>query len=66
MLNSVGTAARVRMTPDERRRQLVGIGLRMFVERPVGDLSVDDAQLWSDSGELLGSARQTRRTMPSR
>ncbi len=42
MLNSVGTAARVRMTPDERRRQLVGIGLRMFVERPVGDLSVDE------------------------
>ncbi|QKE85925.1 TetR/AcrR family transcriptional regulator [Arthrobacter sp. NEB 688] len=30
------------MTPDERRRQLVGIGLRMFVERPVGDLSVDE------------------------
>lgn len=42
MLNSVGTAARVRMTPQERRRQLVGIGLRMFVERPVGDLSVDE------------------------
>ncbi|MCL2794316.1 MAG: thioesterase family protein [Microbacteriaceae bacterium] len=30
----------------------------------VGDLSVDDAQLWSDAGELIGSARQTRRTMP--
>lgn len=33
---------RTRMTPDERRRQLVGIGLRMFVERPVQDLSVDE------------------------
>lgn len=42
MLNSVGTAARVRMTPDERRRQLVGIGLRKFVERPVQDLSLDE------------------------
>ncbi len=30
------------MTPEERRRQLVGIGLRMFVERPVQDLSVDE------------------------
>ncbi|MBM6401894.1 TetR/AcrR family transcriptional regulator [Phycicoccus sonneratiae] len=38
----MGTAARVRMTPEERRRQLVGVGLRMFVERPVGDLSVDE------------------------
>ncbi|QIM22586.1 TetR/AcrR family transcriptional regulator [Phycicoccus sp. HDW14] len=38
----MGTAARVRMTPDERRRQLVGIGLRKFVERPVQDLSLDE------------------------
>jgi AcrR family transcriptional regulator len=34
--------ARVRMTPDDRRRQLVGIGLRKFVERPVQDLSLDE------------------------
>ncbi len=36
---------RVRMAPDERRRQLVGIGLRKFVERPVQDLSLDDVAL---------------------
>lgn len=30
------------MTPEERRRQLVGIGLRKFVERPVQDLSLDE------------------------
>jgi len=35
-------AGRVRMTPDERRRQLVGIGLRSFVEHPVQDVSLDD------------------------
>ncbi len=33
---------RVRMPPAERRRQLVGIGLRKFVEQPVQDLSLDD------------------------
>lgn len=30
------------MTQDERRRQLVGIGLRMLVERPIQELSVDE------------------------
>ena len=30
------------MTPEDRRRQLVGIGLRKFVERPVQDLSLDE------------------------
>ncbi|WP_345202263.1 TetR/AcrR family transcriptional regulator [Fodinibacter luteus] len=34
--------SRVRMTPQERRRQLVGIGLRKFVERPVQELSLDE------------------------
>ncbi|BBH18640.1 TetR family transcriptional regulator [Nocardioides baekrokdamisoli] len=29
------------MSPDERRRQLLGIGLRMLVERPIQDLSID-------------------------
>ncbi len=33
--------ARVRMSPEERRRQLVGIGLRTFVEHPVQDVSLD-------------------------
>ena len=42
MLNSVGATARVRMTPEDRRRQLVGIGLRKFVERPVQELSLDE------------------------
>jgi AcrR family transcriptional regulator len=42
MLNSVGATPRVRMTPDDRRRQLVGIGLRKFVERPVQELSLDE------------------------
>ena len=35
-------STRVRMSPDDRRRQLVGIGLRKFVERPVQDLSLDE------------------------
>jgi len=30
------------MTRDERRRQLVGIGLRMLVERPIQELPVDE------------------------
>ena len=42
MLNSVGETSRVRMTPEDRRRQLVGIGLRKFVEQPVQDLSLDE------------------------
>ena len=42
MLNSVRSPSRVRMSPQERRRQLVGIGLRKFVERPVQDLSLDE------------------------
>ncbi|GAA1462932.1 hypothetical protein GCM10009603_33630 [Nocardiopsis exhalans] len=44
MLNSVSEEAprRTRMTQDERRRQLVGIGLRMLVERPIQELAVDE------------------------
>ncbi|HYN30726.1 MAG TPA: TetR/AcrR family transcriptional regulator [Dermatophilaceae bacterium] len=34
--------ARTRLAPDDRRRQLVGIGLRKFVERPVQELSLDE------------------------
>ncbi|HYN65846.1 MAG TPA: TetR/AcrR family transcriptional regulator [Ornithinibacter sp.] len=30
------------MSPEDRRRQLVGIGLRKFVERPVQELSLDE------------------------
>lgn len=41
MLNSVSETTRVRLSPDERRRQLLGIGLRMLVEKPIQDLSLD-------------------------
>lgn len=41
MLNDVSTTPRTRMTSDGRRRQLLGIGLRMLVERPISELSVD-------------------------
>src|SRR6476660_9881317 len=35
-------AARRRLSADERRRQLVGIGLAKIVETPIQDLSMDD------------------------
>jgi len=38
----MAATARVRMSPEDRRRQLVAIGLRKFVERPVQDLSLDE------------------------
>ena len=46
MLNSVttetpGPGARARLSPDDRRRQLLGIGLRMLVDKPIQDLSLD-------------------------
>jgi AcrR family transcriptional regulator len=43
MLNSVtGTSRpRTRLSQDERRRQLLGIGLRMLVEKPIQDLPLD-------------------------
>lgn len=46
MLNNVNdeipaARTRVRMPKDERRRQLVGIGLRMLTERPIQDVSLD-------------------------
>lgn len=30
------------MSQDDRRRQLLGIGLRMLVEKPIQELSIDD------------------------
>ena len=51
MLNSVGATSRVRMTPEDRRRQLVGIGLRKFVERPVQELSLDEVAAWVREGQ---------------
>jgi AcrR family transcriptional regulator len=42
MLNSVTqVTARARLAPEERRRQLLGIGLRMLVEKPIQELSLD-------------------------
>lgn len=46
MLNSVSdhatTPVRRRLSADERRRQLVAIGLAKIVETPIQDLSMDD------------------------
>lgn len=46
MLNSVSAetpavGTRTRLSPDDRRRQLLGIGLRMLVDKPIQDLSLD-------------------------
>ncbi len=43
MLNSVSEAPRrTRLAPDERRRQLVAIGLAKLVDTPISGLSVDE------------------------
>jgi len=43
MLNSVSDhAVRRRLSADDRRRQLVGIGLAKIVETPIQDLSLDE------------------------
>jgi len=46
MLNSVseppGPSRRTRLTADDRRRQLVGIGLATLVEKPIQDLPLDE------------------------
>ena len=39
---SAPPVVRRRLSADERRRQLVGIGLAMIVETPIQDLSMDD------------------------
>src|SRR5690349_12668183 len=41
MLNSVSEVTRTRLSSDDRRRQLLGIGLRMLVDKPIQDLSLD-------------------------
>ena len=42
MLNSVSDpAVRRRLSADDRRRQLVGIGLARIVDTPIQDLSID-------------------------
>lgn len=42
MLNSVTENVRSRLTAPERRRQLLGIGLRKLTERPLHDLPLDE------------------------
>ncbi|MGW6729057.1 TetR/AcrR family transcriptional regulator [Nocardia sp. NPDC055029] len=39
---SASPSPRVRMTADERRRQLIGIGLRLLVTRPIHELAIDE------------------------
>lgn len=41
MLNSVSDPVRRRLSADDRRRQLVGIGLSRIVDTPIQDLSLD-------------------------
>lgn len=42
MLNSVSDPSRRRLSADDRRRQLLGIGLAKMVQTPIQDLSLDD------------------------
>ncbi len=42
MLNSVTESARRRLSADDRRRQLLSIGLAKLVETPIQDLSLDE------------------------
>lgn len=35
-------SARARMSAEDRRRQLIGIGLRLLVTRPIHELSIDE------------------------
>jgi AcrR family transcriptional regulator len=42
MLNSVSGTVRRRLSAEDRRRQLVGIGLAKIVDTPIQDLSMDE------------------------
>ncbi|MFL6145332.1 MAG: TetR/AcrR family transcriptional regulator [Labedaea sp.] len=39
---SVTNSTRVRLAPDERRRQLIGVGLAMLTTRPIHQITVDE------------------------
>ena len=52
MLNSVSEPVRRRLSADDRRRQLVGIGLRRIVDTPIQDLSLD--QVAAEAGISRG------------
>lgn len=45
-------AARARLSAEERRRQLIGIGLRLLVTRPIHELSIDEVA--ADAGISRG------------
>jgi AcrR family transcriptional regulator len=42
MLNSVSEPSRRRLSADDRRKQLIGIGLTKLLETPIQDLSMDE------------------------
>ena len=52
MLNSVSDTARRRLSAEDRRRQLVGIGLSRIVDTPIQDLSMD--QIAAEAGISRG------------
>ena len=52
MLNSVSETVRRRLSADDRRRQLVGIGLSKIVDTPIQDLSLD--QVAAEAGISRG------------
>lgn len=56
----------VHLTPAAHRPQPAGTWyyLRQHTVWAVGALCVDDAELWSQDGTLIGTARQMRRSMP--
>jgi AcrR family transcriptional regulator len=48
------TASRVRLTADERRKQLVGIGLQLLTSRPIHEVTIDEvAEIAGISRSLL-------------
>jgi len=56
----------VHLAPAAHRPLIEGqwLFMRQHTVWAIGDLSVDDAELWTDEGELIGTARQMRRMMP--
>jgi AcrR family transcriptional regulator len=52
MLNSVSGNVRRRLSADDRRRQLVGIGLSKIIDTPIQDLSMD--QIAAEAGISRG------------
>ena len=52
MLNSVSETIRRRLSADDRRRQLVGIGLSRIIDTPIQDLSLD--QIAAEAGISRG------------